>query len=437
MGQPPAQSISNIRCIEMIFDQSLPPLGPTAPLIETLLAGVAIRIELTPSLHLIAVERYSAIRKHIERAESPLHDKVRWFYPQGSMAIKSTVRSPKRDDGYDIDLIAELDLPHSTPPSVVLDLLFAAIKGQKGSRYYEMAERQTRCVTVYYEDGMHLDVSPAILLEERDPRRSNIFHANPSESSALHKPILTNSWAFVEHFNLNMPVDIVFEQAYAKRVQDFALSTRADADVKPVPAHSTVEGGKSAMVVALQLLKSNRNLTYSKRKGVRMPPSVMLAALSLKCEAPLGSISAALMALATYILQQLEVAKGLGKLIHVVNPTCQGDCFTDRWPENHDAQNLYISDLKLFISQLKALSDPYQSLDNMQSLLMKMFGERVAIDAIDENARNRGILIQKGQRISSPTGSVIPAIMGSAALCSPAVAKTPGHTFFGNQWRRK
>ena len=89
------------------------------------------------------------------------------------------------------------------------------------------------------------------------------------------------------------------------------------------------------------------------------------------------------------------------------------------------------------MSQLKALSDPYQSLDDMQRLLMKMFGERVAIDAINENARNRGILIQKGQRISSPTGSVIPAIMGSAAVGSPAIAKTPGHTFYGEEWRRK
>lgn len=52
------------------------PLGPTAPVGEILLAGVAIRIELPPSLHRLAVERYEAVRKHIEREGSPLHDKV-------------------------------------------------------------------------------------------------------------------------------------------------------------------------------------------------------------------------------------------------------------------------------------------------------------------------------------------------------------------------
>lgn len=65
---------------------SNPPLGPTAPVGEILLAGTAIRIELPPSLHQLAVDRYEAIRKHIERADSPLHDRVRIFYPQGSMA---------------------------------------------------------------------------------------------------------------------------------------------------------------------------------------------------------------------------------------------------------------------------------------------------------------------------------------------------------------
>ena len=59
---------------------------------EELCIATAIRLELPPSMHQLAIERYIAIRKHIERLGSPLRDRVRIFYPQGSMAIRATIR---------------------------------------------------------------------------------------------------------------------------------------------------------------------------------------------------------------------------------------------------------------------------------------------------------------------------------------------------------
>jgi hypothetical protein len=93
------------------------PLGPSAPIGEILLAETAVRIELPPSLHRLAVERYEALRKYIERDASPLVGQVRIFYPQGSMAIRATIRSRKREDGFDIDIVAELTLPPTTTPA--------------------------------------------------------------------------------------------------------------------------------------------------------------------------------------------------------------------------------------------------------------------------------------------------------------------------------
>ena len=62
-------------------------LGSSAPIGELLLAETAIRIELPPSHHGLAVDRFKAIRNHVERDGSPLAGRVRIFYPQGSMAI--------------------------------------------------------------------------------------------------------------------------------------------------------------------------------------------------------------------------------------------------------------------------------------------------------------------------------------------------------------
>jgi len=44
-------------------------------------------------------------------------------------------------------VIAQLLLPPGTAPQTALDLLYKAIKGDKGSRYYSMTTRNTRCLT--------------------------------------------------------------------------------------------------------------------------------------------------------------------------------------------------------------------------------------------------------------------------------------------------
>jgi hypothetical protein len=92
-------------------------LGSSAPIGEILLAETAIRVELPASLHRLAVERYEALRNYVDRKASPLGGRVRIFYPQGSMAIRATIRSRKREDGFDIDIVAELILPLGTAPA--------------------------------------------------------------------------------------------------------------------------------------------------------------------------------------------------------------------------------------------------------------------------------------------------------------------------------
>lgn len=418
---------------DMRFQQ---PLGPNAPVGEILLAETAIRIELPPSMHRLAVERYEAVRNFVEREDSPLHDRVRIFYPQGSMAIRATIKSKKRGDGYDIDIVAELILPPQTPPGLVLDLLFHAINGLPGSQYHGKVERQTRCVTVYYADEMHLDITPTILLDANDPRRSWLFHAKAEEPEAAHRRLLMNSFAFCGWFNERTPIDLEFAKAYAVKVN--ALDRmRADADVVPVPEHSTVEGGKSAAVVALQLLKRNRNIRYAGRSG-RMPPSVMMAKFSGDAAVPGSSISGALFAITDMALAYLEAADREGRLVDIRNPKCVDDRFTDRWPENLAAQRTYIGDLKLFRQQLEALMWDRYTLAQKQDLLTKMFGEGPAQSVIKDYSASLGRAVQSGQRTVAPTGRVMPAAgVAAPAIIRPAPAQARPHTFYGTRWRKE
>jgi hypothetical protein len=204
------------------------------------------------------------------------------------MAIRATIRSRKRSDGYDIDIVAELVLPPWTSPARVLDLLFESINGEPGSRYHGKVERQSRCVTVEYDDGMHLDVTPSQLIDARTPRLSHIFHAKPEDPSDRHFALVMNSFAFVEYVKLRTPVDLMFRDRYAREVKRFAASAPAAkaADTVEVPQHAIDDGGKSVTIVAQQLLKRNRNERYRSRSGMRLPPSVMISKIGVDAAQP-------------------------------------------------------------------------------------------------------------------------------------------------------
>jgi hypothetical protein len=153
--------------------------------LDILLADIAIRIQLTPSSHDLAVGRAKTIQDYIERKNSPLEGKVELFYPQGSMAIGATIAKKLKNDEFDIDLIAQLLLPADIQPARALDILLEAISADEGSRYYNTVERRTRCITVHYADQMHLDVTPTILVPDKLPRTSTIFHSPTSVTEPL------------------------------------------------------------------------------------------------------------------------------------------------------------------------------------------------------------------------------------------------------------
>lgn len=407
------------------------PSDPWQSISEQMLAALAIKIELPPSMHELLAERKAAIEKHLERDGSPLKGKIRLFYQQGSVAIGATIRAKFRFEGFDIDIIVEL-ITRDLTPSQALDLLYEAMRGERGSRYYDMTERQTRCVTVHYADAMHIDLSPSELINEFDPRRSYIYNSKPEESRSRDHKVLMNSFGFAEEYNATCPVDLSFQQEYARRVlkADHGLvAMQKDADCLPVPAHSTVVGGKSAVTVGQMLMKRNRNIRWATRDG-RMPASAMLACLTLEVAESGRTIGQNLKIIAQHILDRLLLAKSVGELIHVENPRCPGDVFTDRWPENHSAQDTMIADMRLFLAQLDVLLDDRRSLRDRRDTLKAMFGEDIGQQVVDDMERETGEAIRTGCHGFGALGGL--AMSPTIAKAKPAVEPS---TFYGTKWR--
>src|SRR5437879_3398953 len=59
--------------------------------------------------------------------------------------------------------------------------------------------------------------------------------------------------------------------------------------------------------------------------------------------------------------------------VHVLNPRCEHDVLTDRWPASLDDQELFVRDLDRLIARLAEL--PRSDLGRMRGILTELFGE--------------------------------------------------------------
>jgi len=404
--------------------------------IDILLADIAIRVQLTATDYGKAVSRYETINEWLEREDSPLRGRVRLLYAQGSMAIGATIASKLRTDEFDIDIIVELDLPSRLDAETILNLLFAAIRSKPGSRYYGMTTRRNRCVTVSYADGMHLDLTPAVLVPELEPKTSWIFHHKPETRHEPGYQLLANPHGFSEWFKAMTPLDHVFAEAFAKRAFDAErIRLIEKAEAVSVPPREGADR-KSKAVITLQLLKRARNVRYDNRRNHRRPPSVMMAKLIADGANGTISLSEEVLHQARHLHGVIEAAHRQGQLLSVVNPRCDRDCFTDRWPGSLAEQKLFLDDLADFMRKMAYLRGGECDLDEIQAILTDLFGENPTGAVFKSFNEELGQHIRAGRSVYRPgssnldlakTGLVLPAA-GPAVTCTPT---TPKHTFYG------
>ncbi len=403
---------------------------PLTEPVDLLLADVAIRVQLSRTDYGKAVERYETINEWIEREDSPLNDRVQLCYAQGSMAIGATIASRLRTDEFDIDVVAQLELPFNVSARDALDLLFEAIRGAPGSRYYRMAKRRTRCVTVEYADDMHLDVTPVVRMGGTLERQSIIFHDRAEAPQERSYRLIANPYGFAEWFKRNTPNDQAFADIFEKRAWEYEEGLRIfaeKAESEPVPSQEPAFR-KSKAVIVLQLLKRWRNVQYDARSG-RKPPSIMFAKLIADAANHTDGLSEELLHQARHMLDVFRRCQGLGELVHVANPVCSRDVLTDRWPGTLRDQAIFIDDLEKLVRQVERLIEGCD-LGEMQKIMIELFGEAPTREAFRSFNEQVGSKVREGQSRyrTGAGGLVLPG--ATAVIATPSVA-TPKHTFYG------
>lgn len=403
--------------------------------LDLLVADVAIRVQLSPSNHELAIERLETLERWLARDDSELAGRVRRVYPQGSMALHATIASKLRNDEFDVDAIVELDLPPGATPQQALDLLYRSVKGRPGSRYFEATTRNTRCVTVAYAQ-MHVDLTPAELLPWRVPRTSYIFHHRVEDrDDGPGKRVIANPFGFAEWFKQVTPRAASFERFFEERSRKMDTRYRAlkvEETPKPLPAYL-----KPPAVISHQLIKRYRNVRYDRREG-RRPPSVMLACLAAHYAGNSGRPFSELLYQARALVTFFTADHERGARVEVVNPVCPEDKFTDRWPGTLAEQKIFVDDLRLLVSELESL-ERGASLERIEAVFGRLFGEDISRTVIREFADRTGRTIANGELHTGAGGHIDLGRSGVIAAV-PTIISTPSraaprHTFYGTEDR--
>jgi len=402
--------------------------NPFTTRLDRILAEIAFNVQLPPSLHRKATSRYKAVRTFLEGTDA-FEDQIEHFYPQGSMAIDATISNRGTDDEFDIDIVAQLGGRfRSMQPNEILDELFDALDGYQGLTVV----RQTRCVTLYYADGMHLDITPALREANTPDRQSVITHSKGPAARADDDFVPMNAYGFGVWYTDRTPFEFKVVEEFNRRWRLFeAANYRADADVDEVP-DQTEFVAKNTATLALQLAKRYRNIRYASYDG-RIPPSVMISCMAGFVAEPGLTLSHMLLKLCRHIAREIRAANARGDLLHVSNPAHDDDVFTDRWPENQKQQIQFARYLDELVAGLEEAME--MSAGELGDWLREMFGDRVVSNAVDRIAKE-ATAVREGRHSYSPSGKVLLPSAAAAAIAAPSIAsaaaKPVAHTFFGD-----
>ena len=257
------------------------------------LEKLATKLDISPSMHKYAVERYKGIADYLKEQGIEAN-----FYPQGSFRTGTVVRPLKdgKDADFDIDVVCELlvDNESTTPQNVKLSVGESL---QRNKAYSDkMRPEDERCWTLEYADlldsvGFIMDIVPCAHESKRKILYLKSLHV-PSELAEQAVAITekqndgsylwraSNPGGYGDWFdNINRPF---LKHNLKERKQQFLNENQTlfhySASVEDVPDYYI----HSSLQRAIQLLKRHRDIFYSRsnRTNSLKPASVIITTLA-------------------------------------------------------------------------------------------------------------------------------------------------------------
>jgi hypothetical protein len=377
-------------------------LASSSTHLSHILNQLCVNIQLSPDQLTRATESYGAVTTWLAAPESAVSCHAPLLYPQGSLALDTTVR-PIYQNEFDLDVVCRLDMGQDCTPEEVYELVWDRL-AQSGV-YEPILERMPRCIRLNYAESsqFHLDVVPAIA--DRVKRGTHIRIADGPEDDMEWKT--SNPKGFFAWFESRK---VVLMERHAK------------AEIEPLHPPLPAEQ-KAVLTKVVQVLKRWRDVKWKKEPKLATP-SIILTYLAADHYAGQESLADAVMAILVGIEDFIE--SGQRSIIHPANKTEPAEVISEKWlnePETYDAFAMAIGDLRRDWSELlysKRGNSLYETLNTMFGEPMKR-AIKEASEPIARARANGSLLLDKS------TGHLLTTV--PAAF--PATKVRP-NTFYGD-----
>lgn len=357
-------------------------------------------LDISPSMHKLAVERYMALSRYLESKDIKAN-----FYPQGSFKLGTVIR-PIRDGEekeYDIDLVCELEEDKlQTQPEVIKQLVGDTLKSNE--MYKELLDEEgRRCWTLLYSEqndiGFHLDILPAVHEEEAliieiesvdairsEHAKSAIAITNKEDKS--YTWVTSNPLGYAEWFNeINQPFYSLVEQKQkAKILQENHMIFNS---IEEVPDYLI----RTPMQRVIQILKRHRDIRFESHEAAKDKPiSMVITTLVAQIIKNAGCLSTDVFQLLKYVVNGLDEYSKLlelggkveleeryqiikrcqdGEGWYIPNPVNPNENFADRWHENNNKKARVFFTWVRWVKEdiLKVLEDKPEAITDLKAMM--------------------------------------------------------------------
>lgn len=311
------------------------------------------KLDISPTNYKLAVDRYKAVGSCIEdylKKELGLDVHI---YPQGSFKIGTVTYPADRDDGYDIDLVCEVqEAKYKITPQKLKEIVGQALESD--SVYKNMIDKEgRRCWTIVYKEQngikFHIDVLPSVPEHIEIVEDTSIATTTRIKEGNIVKEYVwdsTDPLAFAQWFdNINKKSYDSIQLNY--RTILYESNKNIYASVDDVPKELV----KTKLQKIIQILKRHRDIRFvnSNNKDAK-PMSMIITTLvatiyehvNIEHEDIMATIKKIIEELAKYkaLIEHEEfVANGLIQKVNgewkIQNPVADEN-LADRWHEDNN-----------------------------------------------------------------------------------------------------
>lgn len=371
--------------------------------LDDMLDRVVAKLQLSPTAHGLAVERYKTISKLLSTERSSLAEYKPDIYPQGSLRIGTTVKLPGCKE-FDLDFVCEFQVDPSVFPDPIKLLEMIERLLLANGTYQGMVERKNRCIRITYANEFYMDILPAC----------------PSPSICLHgEHCVVVPDCAADNWKPSNPKG--YAQWYESRATEAVVEFRKS--VEPVPEQQAYED-LATLNRVVQLMKRHRDIAFEKAPKGRAPISIVLTTLAAQNYSGHTSVTEAMDIVLNGIARMIpNVAQGRLK---VKNPTNPGEDFSERWDGDPQAYLAFVSWVRDFKAKWEELRQQ-NGIPNVKAKLEQMFGERVAKEVVEEHIKAYDVARHSGGLgVERGTGLIVPATTASATVITR-------NTFYGDE----